>query len=112
MSRRKSPSVSLSPDEISQSIYPEIVFKRISGGFYCAIRPDLFNGVPPLQLNLSSVDAIEDFDYLDDNGLSCSGKRIRCSGGTVYELKSTGQKIDLLAGLKALREFLIKGKIS
>jgi hypothetical protein len=110
MARRK--ALSLTSEDISHSSScPEIIFKRISSGFFCDIRSDLNNGIPFLHLNLSSLDCVEEFTYLDENGLSCSARRLCFSGGRVIELKSQDQVIDIDKGLRSLKNYLIKGLI-
>jgi hypothetical protein len=105
MSRRKAVA---SVDVIPEDVNRDLVFQKISAGFFWDIRSDLMNGVPQLFLNLTLIESVE---FMDIDGVPQSGRRVFLSSGKVYEFKSQSQVIDLMLGLNALKNFVIKGKI-
>ena len=107
MPRRKA-SVVLSVSDDSEPVESELIFKRISSGFYWDIPSDILNGVPFLQLNLTSIDVIEHFSIEDS---PVGGRRVFMTSGRVYEFVSQSQIIALMCGLNALKTFLQSGRI-
>jgi hypothetical protein len=107
MPRRKSP-LSLSVQQDSDPTDSQLIFKRISSGFYWDIPADILTGVPFLQLNLTSIDAIEHFPIADN---AIGGRRVLMASGKVYEFVSQSQIIALMCGLNALKTFLQSGRI-
>jgi hypothetical protein len=106
MPRRKaSVDLSVPSDSLIES---ELIFKRISSGFYWDIPADILTGVPFLHLNLTSVDVIEHF-LIEDNPVG--GRRVCMASGRVYEFVSQSQIIALMCGLNALKTFLQSGRI-
>ena len=102
MPRRKSP-LSVSVSEPSEPVEPQLIFKRISSGFYWDIPADILTGVPFLQINLTSIDAIEHFSVHDN---AVGGRRVIMASGKVYEFVAQSQIIALMCGLNALKTFL------
>ena len=107
MDKRKS-DLSVSAPNHFQDIQPELIFKRISSGFYWDIPSDILTGIPFLHLNLTSVDSVEHF-LIDDNPVG--GRRVIMASGKVYEFVAQSQIIALMCGLNALKTFLQSGRI-
>ena len=106
MPRRKS-ALTTVIDESSESIEPELIFKRISSGFFWDIRADLVSGLPFLHLNLTAVECIQ-YLPVDDN--PAAGRRVIMTSGKTYDLVSRNSVIDLMCGLEALKKFLKSGR--